>query len=324
MMNIWFRLAIFGIACLGFTGLCSPISTAQVARTELHAIPTLTLSDRQFLTSDKSGTPVTIAGVLRIPHLGTDRLPAVILVHGSGGVGGNVDRWSQELNSIGLATFVIDSFTARGIQSTSANQALLGRLNMTLDSYRALGVLAAHPRIDPAKIVLMGFSRGGQATLYASLKRFQRAYGPEGVTFAAYVPFYASCFTTYIGDEDVSDKPIRLFHGIADDYVPVAPCRAYVERLRKAGRNVTLTEYPDAHHAFDNPLLKVGLAQQSQTTRRCTMTEEPVGTIINAVTKQPFTMDDPCVERGPNVGYNAAATTAATQAVRDFLLATLK
>ena len=323
-MNIYIRRAINGIACLSFTGLCAHISTAQVTRTELHAIPTLTLSDRQFLTGDKSGTPVTIAGVLRLPRMGTDRLPAVILVHGSGGIGGNVERWSQELNSIGLATFITDSFTARGIQSTSANQALLGRLNMILDSYRALNVLAAHPRIDPAKIVLMGFSRGGQATLYASLKRFERAYGPEGATFAAYVPFYAPCFTTYIGDEDVSDKPIRLFHGIADDYVPVAPCRAYVERLRKAGKDVTLTEYPDANHAFDNPLLKVGLAPQSQTTRRCTMTEEPVGTIINAVTKQPFTMEDPCVERGPNVGYNAAATTAATQAVKDFLQVTLK
>ena len=87
-------------------------------------------------------------------------MPAVILVHGSGGVGGNVDRWSQELNGIGLATFAIDSFTARGLQSTSANQALLGRLNMILDSYRALAVLSTHPRIDPAKIVLMGFSRG--------------------------------------------------------------------------------------------------------------------------------------------------------------------
>jgi dienelactone hydrolase len=322
-MNFCFWRAIFGIACLSFTGLCAPISTAQVARTELHAIPTLTLSDRQFLTGDKSGTPVTIAGVLRIPRRGTDRLPAVILVHGSGGVGGNVDRGSQELNSIGLATFVIDSFTARGIQSTSANQTLLGRLNMILDSYRALGVLAAHPRIDPARIVLMGFSRGGQATLYASLKRFESAYGPEGATFAAYVPFYAPCFTTYFGDEDVSDKPIRLFHGTADDYVPVAPCRAYVERLRKAGKNVTLTEYPDANHAFDNPLLKVARAPQSQTTRRCTMTEEPLGTIINAVTKQPFTMGDPCVERGPHVGYNAAATAAATQSVKEFLQVTL-
>ena len=170
----------------------------------------------------------------------------------------------------------------------------------------------------------MGFSRGGQATLYASLKRFERMHGVEGVTFAAYVPFYAPCFTTYIGDEDVSDKPIRLFHGAADDYVPVAPCRPYVERLRKAGKDVTLIEYPDAHHAFDNPFLKVGPAPQSQTTRRCTMVEEPVGTIINAATKQPFTMEDPCVERGPTVGYNAAATAAATQAVREFLQVTLK
>jgi dienelactone hydrolase len=322
-MRIRFRGTIFlGMVCLGLNGLRAPVS-AQVARTELHAISTLTLSDRQFLTGDKNGRPATIMGALRIPRLGTDRLPAVILVHGSGGVGGNVDRWSQEFNRIGLATFIMDSFTARGIESTSANQALLGRLNMVLDSYRALAVLAAHPRIDPAKIVLMGFSRGGQATLYASLNRFARMHGPEGVTFAAYVPFYAPCFTTYIGDEDVSDRPIRLFHGTADNYVPVAPCRTYVERLRKAGKDVILTEYPDAHHAFDNPLLKVTTASQSQTTRRCTMKEEPEGEIINAATKQLFTMDDPCVERGPTVGYNAEATAAATQAVKEFLRVTL-
>jgi len=42
-MSIRFRPAIFGITCLGFIGLCAPISSAQVARTELHAIPTLTL-----------------------------------------------------------------------------------------------------------------------------------------------------------------------------------------------------------------------------------------------------------------------------------------
>jgi dienelactone hydrolase len=323
-VSTYFRLAIFGIACLGFIALCGPITSAQVARTELHAIPTLTLSDGQFLTGDKNGTPVTITGALRIPRLGTDRLPAVILVHGSGGIGANVDRWSQELNSIGLATFITDSFTARGIQSTVANQALLGRLNMILDSYRALAALSAHPRIDPAKIVLMGFSRGGQATLYGSLKRFERMWGPEGATFAAYVPFYTPCFTTYIRDEDVSDRPIRLFHGTADDYVPVAPCQAYVERLRKAGKDVTLTEYPDAHHAFDNPLVKVATAPQSQTTRRCTMVEEPEGTIINAATKQPFTMEDPCVERGPTLGYNAGATAAATEAVKEFLRTTLK
>ena len=106
-MSIRLRVAIFSTACLGIC-LCAPTSKAQVARTELHAIPTLTLPDQDFLTGGKNGTLVTISGALRIPRLGTDRLPAVILVHGSGGVGGNVDRWSQELNGIGLATFTIE------------------------------------------------------------------------------------------------------------------------------------------------------------------------------------------------------------------------
>src|SRR5437879_12759622 len=98
-MNIYFRLAIFGIACAGFIGLFAPMSSAQVARTELHAIPTLTLSDRQFLTRDKNGTPVTIAAVLRIPRLGTHRLPAARLRPGTRGTGCHAPRSPQELSS---------------------------------------------------------------------------------------------------------------------------------------------------------------------------------------------------------------------------------
>jgi hypothetical protein len=48
---------------------------------------------------------------------------------------------------------------------------LLGRLNFILDIYRALDVLAKHPRVDAQRIALMEFSRG-QAALYASLKCF--------------------------------------------------------------------------------------------------------------------------------------------------------
>jgi predicted esterase len=62
----------------------------------------------------------------------------------------------------------------------------------------------------------MGFSRGGQTALYASLKRFHQAWDPE-VAFAAYIPLYASCNTALIGDTDVSAVPIRMFHGMAHD-----------------------------------------------------------------------------------------------------------
>ncbi len=117
----------------------------------------------------------------------------VVLIHGSGGVGPNIEMWSNELNAMGISTFAIDGFTGRGLTSVNMDQALLGRLNLILDAYRALDILAKHPRVDPARIVLMGFSRGGQATLFASLKRFNATWNKSGTEFAAYIPFYPDC-----------------------------------------------------------------------------------------------------------------------------------
>ena len=152
-------------------------------------------------------------------------------------LGGGPELWAKHFNEMGIASFLIDSFSGRGLTQTSSNQALLGRYNMILDAYRGADLIGAHPRIDPNRIAVIGFSRGGQSALYSSLKRFQAAWTPR-VTFAAHIPLYASCNPTLIGDTDVSAVPIRLYHGAADDYVPVAPCRAYVERLRAAGRDV--------------------------------------------------------------------------------------
>lgn len=198
------------------------------------------MTDQEFLSGRKDGKTVIVAGELRLPRLGNDRLPAVVLLHGSGGINGGVTDWAQDLNAMGIATFVLDGFTARGIVSTVNDQSQLGRLAMIVDAYRALDLLSKHPRIDPARIALMGFSRGGQSVLYASLKRFQGMHGVPGQEFAAYVPFYADCGYTYVRDEEVSNKPIRLFHGSADDYNPVAPCRAYVARLKASGKDVVL------------------------------------------------------------------------------------
>jgi dienelactone hydrolase len=227
-------------------------SIAQIPRTEVHPIQTTTPMDQQFLTGVKDVKATTIAGVLRIPRLGTDRLPAVILVHGSAGMGGNIDYWSQQLTAAGIATFAIDYFTGRGMENTTADQEKLPGLAEIIDIYQSLVVLATHPRIDRDRIAVMGFSRGARAALYSSLLRFQKMYSPEGLSLSAYVGFYPPCNTRYIDDEVVSEKPIRLFHGTVDDYNLIAPCRSYVERLRKAGKDVVLTEYPDTYHAFDN------------------------------------------------------------------------
>src|SRR5262249_42727834 len=159
----------------------------------IHPVASITQSDQDFLNGRHDGKPVTLAAELRIPE-GKGRLPAVVLVHGSGGVGPNVAEWASEFNAMGVATVVLDAFTGRGLVQTSTDQALLGRLAMTYDTYRALEVLEKNPRIEPQRIAAMGFSRGGQAVLYASVKRFQKMHGPaSGRDFAAYIPFYASC-----------------------------------------------------------------------------------------------------------------------------------
>jgi predicted esterase len=42
----------------------------------------------------------------------------------------------------------------------------------------------------------------------------------------------------------VSERPIRIVHGTTDALGAVASCRAHIERLRTAGKDVQLTGYP--------------------------------------------------------------------------------
>jgi dienelactone hydrolase len=251
---------------------------------------------------------------------GSGRLPLVILVHGSGGIEENAAVWEKLFASLGISAFDIDSFTGRGIVSTVADQSQLGRLNMILDLYRSLAILAAHPRVDPNRIAVMGFSRGGQAALYATLKRFQKMWNPSGIDPAAYIALYAPCITTYIDDTQVTDHPIRIFHGKSDDWVEVAPCRAYFERLRVTSKDVQMTEYPNTWHAYDYPSLpsKPINVPYAQTTH-CVLKEEPMGTIINVATHKPFTYADACLGRSAHVAYSAKATRATEASVRVLL-----
>lgn len=90
------------------------------ARDELHLIQTLTLSDQHFLKGEADGTPVTITGQFRIAQ-GTGRLPVVLLMHGSGGMGPNIEMWSKEFNAMGFSAFAIDGFTGRGLTTVNTN-----------------------------------------------------------------------------------------------------------------------------------------------------------------------------------------------------------
>jgi dienelactone hydrolase len=326
MLNDWRFVVAAAVVCTGLLFACIETNAQSApkeiaSRVEIYAIPSLTISDHQFLTGDADGKAVTLGGELRIAQ-GSGRLPVVVLMHGSGGVPPSMEAWVHQFNGMGISTFVIDGFSGRGLTAVSTDQAKLGRLNFIVDIYRALDILAHHPRVDPERIVLMGFSRGGQAALYASLDRFRKLWNKSGAEFAGYIPFYPDCSTTYDDDTAVADRPIRIFHGAPDDYNPVASCEGFVARLKAAKRDVVLTEYPDSQHGFDAGLIGFNgsfVAAHAQTVRHCHLREGDGAVILNADTNVPFSYKDACVEYDPHVGGNPATAEEARKAVVEFL-----
>jgi dienelactone hydrolase len=274
----------------------------------------------EFLRGIRPATSTTIWGDLELPPGPAARYPAVLVVHGSGGVGGREDRWADELRRAGLATFQLDSFTGRGIVFTAEDQDQLSGVAMIGDAYRALELLVTHPRIDPGRIAMMGFSKGGLVALYSALTRFHRLHGPPAARFAQHVAFYPPCSVTYVGDEAVTERPIRLFVGTADDLAAIGPCRAYVERLRRAGADAQLHEYAGAAHGFDRPGTgPLRHNPREQNGSRCAWEERPEGQIVNRASGGPFSLADPCMTRGGTSGPDPAAYRQALQAVKALL-----
>ena len=107
------------LLCTGVLFTCIETNAQSVpkeiaSRLEIYAIPTLTISDQQFLSGDTNGKPVTVGGELRIAQ-GAGHLPVVVMMHGSGGVPPTIEAWAHQFNAMGISTFVIDGFTGRGL-----------------------------------------------------------------------------------------------------------------------------------------------------------------------------------------------------------------
>jgi dienelactone hydrolase len=203
-----------------------------------------------------SGDAVDIVGHLFLPP-GTDKVPAVVLVHGSGGIYSAVlDYWPKQFNAAGIAVFTLDMFGPRGVQSTAEDQSQVPFAADVADTFAALRLLATHPRIDRQRIALMGFSRGGTATLRAAVEKIIAGQKlPDGLRYAAFVPTYAGgcagIFRLVVKPGVFSKAPMLFIHGDADDYTPISACQDYADKIGKAGTPVEFAVIEGAQHKFD-------------------------------------------------------------------------
>jgi dienelactone hydrolase len=282
------------------------------------------------------GDPATIVGHLFLPP-GTSKVPAVILLHGSGGMyNALLDYWPKELNAAGFAVFSLDRFAPRGVQSTVDDQSQVPFAADVADAFAALKLLATHPRIDRSRIAVMGFSRGGTASIRSALERVIAGQGaPEGVRFAAHVQVYTGgCVGVYRVKAQpgvFSKAPMLWVHGDADDYTPIAPCRDYADRIAKAGTPVEFVVIEGAHHKFDSDDLRRVYLRGAQKTRDDCPLEIDIATLTAHDRASGARIQGDayrealksCSTTGANVEGNRKARDQAAQAIIAFLRKTL-
>lgn len=266
------------------------------------------------------------------------RLPAVVLVHGSGGVyPEELTYWARLLNEQGIAALVMDVFGPRGVKSTGDDQSRVPFAADTADAFAALGMLASHPRIDPGRIAVMGFSRGGATALRSAVARIANGVAPAGLRFAAHVAVYsAGC----AGSLAVTPKPgvfgpapILFVHGDADDYAYMSDCRGYAQRIGAAGTPTEFVVLPGARHKFDldsGRLLNVPL--NSKAKEGCPlefdiidmkMRDRRSGDALSPEAAQALGREL-CADRGATMEGNRNARDTAGKAVIGFLTRTIK
>ena len=236
------------------------------------------------LQREHRGKPIQVPGQLMLPA-GNTKVPAMIIHHGSGGVSETREyRYARELVGMGVAALVIDSFKPRGISTTVSDQDAVSSLEMTNDAFAALRALAAHPRVEAARIGIVGFSKGGTVALLAAHERHaERASLSPGLRFALHVPVYPACTSHYLRPK-TSGAPIILLLGAADTYAGVAPCTEYAEKLKAQGAKFQIKIYAGAPHGFDGD--NAYSVATGENYSRCIFEEQADGTWKERVSGQ--------------------------------------
>jgi hypothetical protein len=78
-----------------------------------------------------------ISGVFTRPNGAKGDVPAMIIMHSSGGINNTTWDWSKFFLDMGIATFVVDSFKPRGIVHTSFDQSQLNYAASTADAFKS-------------------------------------------------------------------------------------------------------------------------------------------------------------------------------------------
>ncbi|KJK21380.1 dienelactone hydrolase [Burkholderiaceae bacterium 16] len=322
------------LVALTFSGTAAaqPLSPETQGRIDFTSYTPKTMFDlarerRQNWTEQK------VRGDLYLPKSGTgvgtgtggERVPAIVLMHGSGGVESSMTQWVEALNGMGVAAFVVHVFDSRGVSRTAEDQALVPHAADLVDAFQALRLLASHPGIDAARIGIMGFSRGGSTAFEVAEEPLRRAVIKDDLKFALHIPVYAGCNQVYWSAQ-ITKAPILNLVGAEDDYTTAEPCEQLAKRYADAGASVRTIKYAGAAHSWDG-MYAVHYLPGATSAASCgvvrwdiepwRITAERTGEIIDPSRLKAFFAE--CTRLGAHVGRNESAFQHSRSDIRAFV-----
>jgi dienelactone hydrolase len=200
------------------------------------------------------GAPQEIVATLVRPA-GEGPFPAVVQLHGCGGLEAQSYRWARWLAAQGYVALVVDSFGPRNVKgdcrSGPDEPPITARFD---DAFGALRYLQSQPFVVRDRIAAIGWSQGGVYAMAVingpSLERAKkRGVLLPSVGFAAGIGIYPGGCFSLVNQQVVS--PLLVLIGAADDWTPAAKCAEMVNAMKSRGADAAIVIYPGAYHYFD-------------------------------------------------------------------------
>jgi dienelactone hydrolase len=172
---------------------------------------------------------------------GSGRYPAIIALHGSGGIR---EGWAEQPAKLiagqGCAVFVVHYFERTGTIWADHDTTRTNFPNWMRTVGDAITFAALHTSVDPDRIGLLGFSLGAYLALsVASVEPRVKAV----VEFFGGMPEELHGFTHM--------PPVLILHGEEDRVVPVTEATRLQQLLERTGAPCEMKLYPGAGHGFN-------------------------------------------------------------------------
>lgn len=214
--------------------------------TDLAQEPTIPVDTESVVYGSLDGDDFT--GYYASPtDAGSEALPGVIMIHEWWGLNDNIRTMARRLAGEGYHVLAVDLYRGRVAEEPSdARQFMMETLEDPATSTTNLRAANAYlrERLGATRVGVIGWCFGGAQSANAMVAM------PTSIDATAI--YYGSLPTDREALAAV-ESPVIGFFGSEDGGIPVDGVRAFESTLQELGKDVSITVYDGAGHAFANP-----------------------------------------------------------------------